>query len=134
MILNFRVFFVADGNETFNDEAHNATLSAMAPTFSDVVDTDTMVGIIADASVTAIQPVMAQRLHRAVRGRREWPRTPNRCRRLDDIDAVNTWIDFSRRGRRAYSRHSRPSWSCASAGALDRHDRVGPADRAPHSQ
>jgi isochorismate hydrolase len=53
------VFFIADGNATFNDEEHNATLSALAHTFCDVVDTDTMVGIIADASVTAKQPVMA---------------------------------------------------------------------------
>ena len=59
MMMNYKVFFIADGNATFNDEEHNATLSAMAHTFCDVVDTDTMVGIIADASVTAKQPVMA---------------------------------------------------------------------------
>jgi ureidoacrylate peracid hydrolase len=59
MMLNYKVFFIADGNATFNDEEHNATLSAMAHTFCDVVDTDTMVGVIADASVTAKQPAMA---------------------------------------------------------------------------
>ncbi len=59
MMMNYKVFFIADGNATFNDEEHNATLSALAHTFCDVVDTDTMVGIIADASVTAKQPVMA---------------------------------------------------------------------------
>lgn len=59
MMMNYKVFFIADGNATFNDEEHNATLSAMAHTFCDVVDTDTMVGIIAKASVTAKQPAMA---------------------------------------------------------------------------
>ena len=59
MMMNYKVFFIADGNATFNDEEHNATLSALAHTFCDVVDTDTMVGIIADAPVTAKQPVMA---------------------------------------------------------------------------
>ncbi len=59
MMLNYKVFFIADGNATFNDEEQNATLSAMAHTFCDVVDTDTMVGVIADASVTAKQPAMA---------------------------------------------------------------------------
>lgn len=59
MMMNYKVFFVADGNATFNDEEHNATLSAMAHTFCDVVDTDIMVGLIAKASVTTKQPVMA---------------------------------------------------------------------------
>jgi ureidoacrylate peracid hydrolase len=46
MMLNYKVFFIADGNATFNDDEHNATLSAMAHAFCDVVDTDTMVGMI----------------------------------------------------------------------------------------
>ena len=46
MMLNYKVFFIADGNATFNDDEHNATLSAMAHTFCDVIDTDTMVGMI----------------------------------------------------------------------------------------
>jgi ureidoacrylate peracid hydrolase len=46
MMLNYKVFFIADGNATFNDEEHNATLSAMAHTFCDVVDTETMLGVI----------------------------------------------------------------------------------------
>ena len=29
MMLNYKVFFVADGNATFTGEAHNSTLSAM---------------------------------------------------------------------------------------------------------
>ena len=43
MMLNYKVFFIADGNATFNDDEHNATLSAMAHAFCDVIDTDTMV-------------------------------------------------------------------------------------------
>jgi ureidoacrylate peracid hydrolase len=46
MMLNYKVFFVADGNATFNDEEHNATLSAMAHTFCDVVDADAVIGLI----------------------------------------------------------------------------------------
>jgi ureidoacrylate peracid hydrolase len=53
MMLNYKVFFIADGNATFTDDEHNATLSAMAHTFCDVVDTATMIGIIQAASVAA---------------------------------------------------------------------------------
>src|SRR5580700_9107166 len=53
MMLNYKVFFVADGNATFSDDEHNATLSAMAHTFCDVVDTGTIVGLIRTASATA---------------------------------------------------------------------------------
>ena len=53
MMLNYKVFFIADGNATFNDDEHNATLSAMAHTFCDVIDTDTMVGMIDRAGATA---------------------------------------------------------------------------------
>ena len=51
MMLNYKVFFIADGNATFTDDEHNATLSAMAHTFCDVVDTETMIGLIEAASV-----------------------------------------------------------------------------------
>ncbi len=57
MMLNYKVFFMADGNATFNDEEHNATLSAMAHTFCDVTDTDSIIAMIAIAAVR--QPVMA---------------------------------------------------------------------------
>jgi ureidoacrylate peracid hydrolase len=40
------VFFVADGNATFTDQEHNATLSAMAYTFCDVIDSDALIGLI----------------------------------------------------------------------------------------
>jgi ureidoacrylate peracid hydrolase len=56
MMLNYKVFFIADGNATFNDEEHNATLSAMAHTFCDVVDSETMLGVIRAASVFAEKP------------------------------------------------------------------------------
>jgi ureidoacrylate peracid hydrolase len=52
MMLNYKVFFVADGNATFNDQEHNATLSAMAHTFCDVLPTDELLGLI-QASVPA---------------------------------------------------------------------------------
>jgi ureidoacrylate peracid hydrolase len=61
MMLNYKVFFIADGNATFTDDEHNATLSAMAHTFCDVVDTATMVGIIqaASAAVKSQEPALA---------------------------------------------------------------------------
>jgi ureidoacrylate peracid hydrolase len=55
MMLNYKVFFIADGNATFNDDEHNGTLSAMAHAFCDVIDTDAMVGMIEHA-VAAAKP------------------------------------------------------------------------------
>jgi ureidoacrylate peracid hydrolase len=49
MMLNYKVFFVSDANATFTDAEHNATLSAMAHPFCDVVDAATVVGMIAEA-------------------------------------------------------------------------------------
>jgi ureidoacrylate peracid hydrolase len=46
MMLNYKVFFIADGNATFNDDEHNATLSAMAHAFCDVIDTNAMVQML----------------------------------------------------------------------------------------
>jgi ureidoacrylate peracid hydrolase len=46
MMLNYKVFFVADGNATFTDEEHNATLSAMAYTFCDVIGSDALIKLI----------------------------------------------------------------------------------------
>jgi ureidoacrylate peracid hydrolase len=61
MMLNYKVFFIADGNATFNDDEHNATLSAMAHTFCDVVDTGTIVNLIqtASATVQTSEPALA---------------------------------------------------------------------------
>jgi ureidoacrylate peracid hydrolase len=53
MMMNYRVFFIADGNATFTDEEHNATLSAMAHTFCDVVDTATIVSLTEAAAARA---------------------------------------------------------------------------------
>jgi ureidoacrylate peracid hydrolase len=58
MMLNYKVFFVADGNATFTDAEHNATLSAMAHTFCDVIESDALVALIGLA-VEAKQPAMA---------------------------------------------------------------------------
>lgn len=60
MMMNYKVFFIADGNATFNDEEHNATLSAMAHTFCDVRDTSAMLTLIESATVSAGPPAMAQ--------------------------------------------------------------------------
>lgn len=49
MMLNYKVFFIADGNATFNDQEHAATLSAMAYTFCDVRDADGVIGLIRQA-------------------------------------------------------------------------------------
>lgn len=57
MMLNYKVFFVADGNATFNDEEHNATLSALALTFCDVLPTQDLLGLIRVA--TPLQAAVA---------------------------------------------------------------------------
>jgi ureidoacrylate peracid hydrolase len=59
MMLNYKVFFIADGNATFNDDEHNGTLSAMAHTFCDVIDTDTMVNMIAPVAKPEVLPAPA---------------------------------------------------------------------------
>ena len=46
MMLNYKVFFVADANAGHNDEEHNATVSAMANYFADVATTDEVVTLI----------------------------------------------------------------------------------------
>lgn len=50
MMLNYKVFYVADGNATFTDEEHNATLTAMAHTFCDVIPTADLLGLITEAA------------------------------------------------------------------------------------
>jgi ureidoacrylate peracid hydrolase len=46
MMLNYKVFFVADGNATHTDAEHNATLTAMANCFADVATTEEVIGLI----------------------------------------------------------------------------------------
>ncbi len=53
MMLNYKVFFVADGNATFSDAENNATLSAMAHSFCDVADTGHVLRLIGGASAFA---------------------------------------------------------------------------------
>jgi len=50
MMMNYKVFFLADANATFTDAEHNATLSALAPGFCDVRDTDAMLALIASSA------------------------------------------------------------------------------------
>jgi ureidoacrylate peracid hydrolase len=59
MMLNYKVFFVEDGNATFNDEEHNATLSAMAHTFCDVVDATALIDLIQQDRVAPALPEAA---------------------------------------------------------------------------
>ena len=54
MMMNYKVFFIADANATFTDEEHNATLSAMAHGFCDVIDTDTMIATIGAADAVRV--------------------------------------------------------------------------------
>ena len=49
MMLNYKVFFVEDGNATFEDAEHNATLSALASSFCDVASTDHVLRLLAAA-------------------------------------------------------------------------------------
>jgi ureidoacrylate peracid hydrolase len=57
MMLNYKVFFVADGNATFTDAEHDATLSAMAHTFCDVIDADGVIGLIRQDQTVAVKAV-----------------------------------------------------------------------------
>ena len=56
MMLNYRVFFVADGNATFTDAEHNATLTSMAYTFCDVRDTASVLTLL---ETQAAEPALA---------------------------------------------------------------------------
>ena len=62
MMLNYKVFFIADGNATFTDQEHNATLSAMAYTFCDVVNADALIDLVHrdQAAANARQATVAQ--------------------------------------------------------------------------
>ena len=56
MMLNYKAFFVADGNATFTDEEHTATLSAMGYTFCDVLDSDALIARIGADRVSSEIP------------------------------------------------------------------------------
>lgn len=59
MMMNYKVFFVADGNATFTDQEHNATLSAMAYTFCDVIDSSALINLLRGEPVAADVPEVA---------------------------------------------------------------------------
>ena len=50
MMLNYKVFFIEDGNATFGDAENNATLSALAHTFCDVASTEHVLNLLANAA------------------------------------------------------------------------------------
>jgi ureidoacrylate peracid hydrolase len=54
MMLNYKVFFVSDGNATHTDEEQNATLTAMANIFADVSTTDEVVALIAASAALSL--------------------------------------------------------------------------------
>ena len=49
MMMNYKVFFITDACATMTDAEHGGTLSAMAHTFCDVRDTQSVMGLIAAA-------------------------------------------------------------------------------------
>ena len=59
MMLDYKVFFVADANATHTDAEHNATLTAMANIFADVRMTDEVVALIEAAGAPG-RPAMPQ--------------------------------------------------------------------------
>jgi ureidoacrylate peracid hydrolase len=50
MMLDYKVFFITDGNAAHNDAEHNATLSNLANIFCDVASTAHVLGLIAAAA------------------------------------------------------------------------------------
>lgn len=50
MQMNYKVIFVADGNATFSDAEHNATLNNLLALFADVMTTDELIGAVSRAS------------------------------------------------------------------------------------
>ena len=53
MMLDYKVFFVTDGNAAHHDDEHNATLSNLANIFCDVRDTASVVGLIGAGTLQA---------------------------------------------------------------------------------
>ena len=47
MMMNYKVFFITDACAALTEAEHGATLTAMAPTFCDVRDTQSVLGLIA---------------------------------------------------------------------------------------
>jgi len=53
MMLNYKVFFVADANACRTDEEHNATLAILMVMFADVRSTDEMVALLQKQTIPA---------------------------------------------------------------------------------
>jgi ureidoacrylate peracid hydrolase len=53
MMLNYKILFVSDANATFTDALHNATLTALAHSFADIVSTTEVLSLL------AAQPALA---------------------------------------------------------------------------
>ncbi|MDB5374184.1 MAG: isochorismatase family protein [Belnapia sp.] len=53
MMLDYRVFFVTDGNAAHSDQEHNASLSNLANIFCDVVSTEEVVGLMVPEAARA---------------------------------------------------------------------------------
>ena len=49
MMMNYKVFFISDACATTSDAEHAGTLTALAPAFCDVRDTQSVLGLIAAA-------------------------------------------------------------------------------------
>jgi ureidoacrylate peracid hydrolase len=47
MMMNYKVFFITDASATMTDAEHGGTLSALAHTFCDVRDTQSVLRVIA---------------------------------------------------------------------------------------
>ena len=50
MQMNYKVIFVADGNATFSDFEHNATLNNLLALFADVMTTEELIGVLGRSS------------------------------------------------------------------------------------
>ena len=55
MMRNFHVIMVADGNATYTDAIHNASLTSMSISFADVMTTDEVIGAFAGVSAQAAE-------------------------------------------------------------------------------
>lgn len=55
MMRNFHVIMVADGNATYTDAIHNASLTSMSINFADVMTTDEVISAIAGAPAQAAE-------------------------------------------------------------------------------
>ncbi len=55
MMRNFHVIMVTDGNATYTDAIHNASLTSMSINFADVMTTDEVIGALAGAPAQAAE-------------------------------------------------------------------------------